>query len=293
VFGQIFILFKIMVNPSLTTKGEETYTLSENAKKLFRAIYKSQTPKHLDDNIPKIKVSDIISKMAFYYEKIRNSVDYEEEHLLRKNAIERILRREILIQGSIKKIKDEFISKHLLTELIRAGYLENDTIPESKINEVTILINKYQKLRFFILEGIRPSEYLKRGDVNGANEELKIKNELNSWAFTMMASDIEEKLGGNNVNRVVVNYIFDELKDNVKILDDSPYKADLQIQLYLAIYKNLFKFDKGMLSFILFKYFISDWDKEVDKVCVDDETKEKTRELLHQYLKKMLKEGKK
>jgi len=253
-----------MVNPSLTTKGEETYTLSENAKKLFRAIYKSQTPKHVDDNIPKIKVSDIISKMAFYYEKIRNSVDYEEEHLLRKNAIERILRREILIQGSIKKIKDEFISKHLLTELIRAGYLENDTIPESKIDEVTILINKYQKLRFFILEGIRPSEYLKRGDVNGANEELKIKNELNSWVFTMMASDIEEKLGGNNVNKVVVNYIFDELKDNIKISDDSPYEADLQIQLYLAIYKNLFKFDKGMLSFILFKYFISDWDKDVD-----------------------------
>ena len=87
----------------------------------------------------------------FYYEKIRNSVDYEEEHLLRKNAIERILRRQIIIEGVIKESKSENIAKHLLAELIRAAYLPNNQIPESKIDEVSHVITKYIKLKKFAL----------------------------------------------------------------------------------------------------------------------------------------------
>jgi len=91
-----------MVNPTLSQKKEQTLSVGDRAKKLFQAVYFEQNTKdNLSDNIPRISVSDLISKMSFYYEKIRNSVDYKEEHLLRKNAIERILKRQIVIEGTI------------------------------------------------------------------------------------------------------------------------------------------------------------------------------------------------
>ena len=136
-----------MFNPTLSKKNisETSHTLTDNAIKLFQVIYASQSQKETNNEIPKIKVSSFLSKMAFYYEKIRNSIDYKEEHLLRENAIERILKREILIQGSIKKIDSLKISKNLLTELIRAAYLPNNTIPETKIDEIGQVIEKYIK----------------------------------------------------------------------------------------------------------------------------------------------------
>ena len=77
-----------MVNPNITKKAELTFTPTEKAKNLFKVIYREQSRSNKDnDQIPKIQVSDLISKMSFYYEKIRNTVDYNEDHLLRKNAI--------------------------------------------------------------------------------------------------------------------------------------------------------------------------------------------------------------
>src|SRR3989339_1310893 len=122
-----------MPSPTLSKKTDQKNTVLENAKKLFRVIYFEENKEEKDDNdAPKIKVSDLVSKMAFYYEKIRNTVDYKEEHLLRKNAIERILRRQIVIEGviSLKGLNSREIAQELLTELIRAAYLKNNTVEE-------------------------------------------------------------------------------------------------------------------------------------------------------------------
>ena len=129
-----------MANPKLSYKSDGILTVNHDIKKLFKTIYQGQNQKDKDtDQIPKIKVSEFISKMAFYYEKLRNTVDYKEEYLLRKNAILRILRRLIVIEGAInlQEYKSEDISKNLLTELIRAGYLPNNKISEDKIEEIS------------------------------------------------------------------------------------------------------------------------------------------------------------
>jgi len=107
----------------MSRKEETVFTPNESAKKLFQVIYREKNkPETLDDDeTPKIKVSELISRLAFYYEKIRNSVDYKEEYLLRKNAILRILKRQVIIEGPLKILKPEDIAKNLLIELIRAG----------------------------------------------------------------------------------------------------------------------------------------------------------------------------
>lgn len=255
-----------MVSPNIGKKSENTLTLTENAKRLFQVIYREKNKEEKDnEDIPKIKVSALISKMAFYYEKIRNSVDYKEEYLLKKNAIERILKRQIVIEGVIKVTKSEEISKNLLTELIRAGYLPNDVIPEEKQDEIAEIIEKYLKLRNYSLARIRPSSRLIKGDVGRAKNEMSEKNAINHWIIALVASEIEENLGIDKVKKVVVNSMYEVLVKNIKLPSDLPYEKDLEIQIYLGIYRNFLKFDKDMLSLILFKYFNSKWEKPTNE----------------------------
>ncbi len=238
-----------MVNPTMIKKAGNSLALTENTKKLFQIIYQEQRKEEKnEDEEAKIKVSELVSKMAFYYEKIRNTVDYEEEHLLRKNAIERILHRQIVIEGVIpsrKHLQSEEISKHLLTELIRAGYLPNNNIPETRIGEVGVIIDKYLKLKDYHAEQA-PSSYAE-------------KNDLTGWLIALAASEIEEKLGRSRSDLAVIGQMYEVLLKNIRLADNSPFEADKKVQIYVGVYRNYLKFDRDMLSFILFKYYNTDW----------------------------------
>lgn len=246
-----------MVNPTLNRKSEQAVEVTEDAKKLFQVIYNEKNKKEeADDDTPKIKVSALISKMAFYYEKIRNSVDYKEEHLLRKNAVLRIIKRQIVIEGSIQQMKSEEISKHLLTELIRAGYLHNNKVPEIKIREIAGIIERYIKLRHHVL-GCMPADFKER------------RNAVN-FILAMAACEIEENLGRDRVDQVIISDIYETLKNNLRLPDGSPYQHDLEIQIFVGIHRNYLKFDADMIGFILFKYYNGSWkeydDNEIEKL---------------------------
>ncbi len=234
-------------NPTIMAKENVKSIPTDQTKRLFRLIYDEVSKKPNNDDIPKIKVSTLISKMSFYYEKIRNYVDYEEEHLLRKNAIERTLRRQIIIEGVIKEQGVENMSSHLLTELIRAGYLPNDEIPESKIGEIEIIINKYLILRKILLP-----------QVALISEEVK---ETARWVIAMCASEIEEKLSDNQVTKHIVNQMYEILASAVELPKDLPYEKDREIQIYIGVHRVYLKFDRDMLEFQLLKYFNANWPK--------------------------------
>lgn len=254
-----------MLNPTLSKKADKILTPSENAKKLFQAIYKKQLKKEDgdDDDVHKINVSVLVSKMSFYYEKIRNSVDYKEDNLLRKNAIERILKRHIVIEGamSLKNVDSLDVSKHLLIELIRAGYLPNNSIPETKIDEFSLVIEKYLKLRGYFVEFFK-----ERG--------MQEKNEVINWIISLAATDLEERIGRSNVDNVVVAYMYDILSSGVVFQKDSEYEKDRNIQIYIGIHASMMKYDLSMLSFLLFKYYNANWD-----AATDDQIKEVARDI--------------
>ena len=76
-----------MVSPHLVKKKEGKFNLNASVKKLFQLIYIKQNKSDDSNAESKITVSTMVSRLAFFYEKIRNAVDYEDDHLLRKNAI--------------------------------------------------------------------------------------------------------------------------------------------------------------------------------------------------------------
>ena len=240
-----------MPNPNLITKQAAALTLSDAAKDLFRAVYQEQEANKgetEDDTVAKIKVDEIISKMSFFYEKIRNAVDYKDDHLLRKNAIERILKR-LNMMGHTEA---EEIAKTLLIELIRAGYLKNNTIPETKINEVAAVIENFAKLRQLVL-------------ATGKKENQEI-DEVRKWINNLTATNLEELLGDHSVDQVIGRQMFDII--NLNIVDGGESKEftrDKKVQIYIGIYTKLFKYDDAMLEYMLFRYFNPNWGEANDE----------------------------
>ena len=232
-----------MVNPLFSQKDKVSLTVNEEIKKLFQEIYRKQHQPPVNDDEPKIRVSEIISKAAFFYEKIRNTVDDKEEHLLHKNAIDRIIRRQIVIE----QMRDpEDIAKHLLSELIRAGYLPNNKIPESKIQDVAVIVKKYLSLRRMsapVLDTL-PSEE---------------KKDINRWFISLTACEIEGIIKRDSVAQLAINILYQNLVKNIELPDNSPYLRDKEILIYTGVYRSYLKADSDMISYVLFKYYIADW----------------------------------
>jgi hypothetical protein len=249
-----------MVSPNLNAKkiisgGEE---LNLNAKKLFQAIYNDlNKPNYGDDGSPRIQVSELISKMAFFYEKIRNAVDYDEDHLLRKNAIARILKRQVRIEGILKTANTKDLAEHLLAELIRASYLPNNTLPESKVAEVAQILNKYLNLKQAVLNSLDSSSSSKK-----SKNPQQDKGNYVVWILTLAACEIEENLVLSQTKQAMVNVMFDTLKKEIELPSDLPHASDLDIQIYLSISRNYSRFDEDMLSFVLFKYYNQGWTSD-------------------------------
>ena len=251
-----------MVSPGLIKKKTNSQVLEVNddTKKLFQVIYAEQKkeaePK--DENIPRIAVSQLISKLSFFYEKIRNAVDYEEDHLLRKNAIARILKRQVIIEGVIKELSPADLSQHLLTELIRGGYLPNNEIPEVKIKEVTILLDKYLTLKNQVASDINRS-LNRKYDASGAKRLVEKRNNSIRKILGLAACEIEEVLAPDRIKKTIVSSMFSVLQKNISLPANFIDEPDLDIQIYLSIGRRYLKFDPEMLSFALFKFYNGSW----------------------------------
>lgn len=252
-----------MVSPGLIKKNQEVkpVSINEGAKRLFQVIYNDQNKKSSGaDDSPKISVSSMVSKLAFFYEKIRNTIEYEEDHLLRKGAIIRILKRQIVIEGALRATNTPEISKHLLHELIRGSYLPNDKLPETKITEVASLLEKYIKLKNFCVLKINSEIDIKK-DIGKAKDLMTERNKLTTWILSLAACEIEESFGVNKMKQVTVANLFDFFRLNLKLESNATYEHDLEIQIYLSICRTYLRFDEDMLAFVLFKYYNDNWVK--------------------------------
>ncbi len=256
-----------MVSPYLNKKKSDLLTISLPIKKIFQIVYRQ---KEKSDNFsagedePKIIVSELISKLTFFYEKIRNYVDYNEEHLHRKNAIKRILKRHLVIEGAIIRESAEDLSRNLLCELIRAGYLSNNKIPEKKIDEVKNILEKYIKLR----------ELATPHGISGQVEKIidKEKREFSDWLFGIAASEMESSLEINKVGELIVGDMYEYLSGNIRLpVNFAEYEKDLPIQIYLSVHRTYLKYDESMLSYLLFKYYNAQWwlprDEDIGKIA--------------------------
>ena len=200
-----------------------------------------------------IEVGDAAGKLAFIYEKIRTTVDYKDDHLLRKHAIARMLKR-LTTPGA----KGSIIALPLIEELIRARYLPNKTILNTAVGQVCHAINKYIVI------------YNSAIDKNFSSRELK---KFYDWLIHLAACEIEEILVPNRENLITIDAMHRVVRQNIILDGDSGLdQAGQDIQVYIAVLKSLIKADELTVNYFLFKYYFPDWQNltlsQVEKLAV-------------------------
>ena len=223
--------------------------LSQSTQKLisrYQNWHQSLQPK---EGVPTIHVDEVASKVAAFYEKIRGIIDWKEEHLLKRRATERILKRRIFSQLDLANgnFSGNLIAEPLVLELIRGGHFSNDKIEESKTKEVQKAIDKY----IFILN-------------HSPSGPKKSKLQLYNWISEIAACEIEEILSPSLRERALMNYMFELMKERIK-LNEGVFKIEgmsekeKNIQIYIAVQRNLFKLDAPIISYELLKYRHPEW----------------------------------
>lgn len=250
--------------------------LSDKVVKILQVYQNSQqiNAKSFDDDETKVKVNEFTSKIAFVYEKLRNTIDYKEEHLLRKNAIERILKRSFWEISN----KNNF-AESMIKELIRAGYLLNKSIHENKIYVIDDIFNKYLLLLNALKQQKNRSEF----------------NKLQEWFIGLCACEIEQQLYDTKKEKAIVEAMFRSLINRLEIQKTNFDDKEIELQLYLAVNKALVRSDTKMIGYLIFKSYYPDW-KQADEntikeviVYVNKIRQEIDKQIDHPLNKKLLK----
>ena len=110
--------------------------LSEATKKLISQYILAQKKDTEKPDSPTIHVDEVALRVAAFYEQVRTIVDWKEEHLMRRAAIIRKLKRRFFDLQMKNFSETGDTAESLVFELIRGGLFPNDKIEESKIGEV-------------------------------------------------------------------------------------------------------------------------------------------------------------
>ncbi|MGH7246087.1 MAG: hypothetical protein ACREGI_04080 [Candidatus Levyibacteriota bacterium] len=198
--------------------------LSHMANAVITTIEKKEAP----NAEPKIVVNRFVSELATWYEKLRNAMDINDDEVILRSAIERILGRRLLLGGNPRKIAEP-----LLRELVWARYFQNNTLPESMVEKVSEIIDVHMKLRKMVLDqGI-----------------LKEKT-VNEWIKQLTSSQIARSLSPNIEKNTLSNFMYHIMRDRLSILDDNDDTKN--VQEYIAVRRAFARDDIAFLRYYLF-----------------------------------------
>lgn len=185
-----------------------------------------------------ISVDEVAARVAFFYEKIREIVDWRDEHLLRKTAIERILKRRLVVY----KLNDDF-AENFLAELVRGGHFPNNRISYAKVAEIQLIIKKYLFL------------------IRSAHSQRNFAE----WILALAAVEVEEALSNPRRERALMQLMSGDLEGRIQVVgrkkdEKVPLKeSERKLQIYVAVQRALFKLDDSTITYHILEQFYPDW----------------------------------
>ncbi|MBI2616897.1 hypothetical protein HYW55_02050 [Candidatus Gottesmanbacteria bacterium] len=205
--------------------------ISKYSKALITSWLENHTKVTLSPN--KISVSQTVSLIAFLYEKMRNAVEFREEHLIKRATIERIIKRRMLLNENGRDIAEV-----LIKELLWARYYENNTIGEEKIPEVQGIIDKY----FFI-----------RNEIS-AGRSSKEQERIGQFILEVLSCEIEELLSPDHRREAFTNYVYQIIRPQIAPVNNNV--KDRDILVYVAVERAFAHSDNPLISYHLLKLVI-------------------------------------
>ena len=209
--------------------------LSGRAEALISSFEKEE-PTNRDK---KISVNPVVSKVASMYEKLRTAMDYRDEELILRAAIERILKRRILFGGIGKTIAEP-----LVRELVWARYFPDESVSELIVEKVQKKIELYLTLRENILK----------------QHPKILEKTVNQWINQLLSSDIEHLLAPRRKKEAMSNFMFNVIRPYIKIEDQDEETRDVQV--FIAVRKAYAHDDLPFLRYQLFNQYFGELSDE-------------------------------
>lgn len=228
--------------------NQKERTFSETTLKFIEEYQREMDKVRKEESQQTIHVDAIASKVATFYEKLRMIIDWKDEHLIRRMAIERILKRRLISELGFKfntKLDPHQIAESMLIELTRAGHLPNNTIPKSKIGEVAEILEKY----IIILE-----------HSGGPKQGTKEKVNFYHWVLEMGACELEETLEPAIKQKALINYMTNQLTERLRLEPSLNISEEEKwILTFIAVHRSLFRLDSPIIHYHLLRKKFSHW----------------------------------
>ncbi|MFW5703366.1 MAG: hypothetical protein ACOCXQ_00855 [Patescibacteria group bacterium] len=216
--------------------------LSEVTGYLIKAVEQIEGQQHIDD-FSRLTVSRAVSFVALMYEKVRNAIEYREEHLIRRAAIERILRRRLSMNP-----EGNGEGENLLRELLWARYFPKDSLGEDDVKRIQQIIDRYLAIKQQVMRSVK--------DDHGYYYDFLID---------MLSCEIEEALNPQVSAReaTYTNFIFQTLHNKIQVDGISNDQKDLYLLIAIEKkYRKSYQPYQRYHTFILFHEPIGDMDED-------------------------------
>lgn len=204
---------------------QESIELSQLTKALLDSLNKIKRKKAPLEG-ERFEVSQTVSFFGFVYERLRNSIEFNDEHLIRRLAIARVLRRRLEIN---KTGKGE--GENLARELMWGRYISSDVITRTDIKKIQHIIDSY----IYFASTIKQSTVKKKS--TGITYDMLID---------FLSSEIEESLNEDATERcnLYLYFFYQTLRKKILIakLSDEEQDRFFYVATERAYAKNDFAF---------------------------------------------------
>ena len=182
--------------------------------------------------------NDKVMSSALWYEKFRRALEYQEDHLIFKNAVTRIARRYYALSFSIGT---EALFDGLMSELAWADYVNLDGLTDEEVAKIKSILERY----LFLIRHAKTKS---------------LDSELQKTIFSWMASEIDELLFCRKRQELLIDFAYHCLKDNIKFISGHINHKEVEIQLKLAIFSLVYKPDYSYAQFWLIKKIFPEFE---------------------------------
>lgn len=171
-------------------------------------------------------VSRTVSLLAVLYEKARNAVEFRAEHLIRRAAIERILKRRIMLNGGGD------VAEQLTLELLWARYVDSSLIDNEKIAAIQTIIDRYL--------AIRNSAAVPWDTLVG-----------------LAASEIEETIISARKRTALTNFFYQAVRPKIALSHADPEYTNMLV--YIAVERAYAQSDDAVTTYHLLRVIYPAW----------------------------------
>jgi hypothetical protein len=192
--------------------------------------------------------NDKMMHTALFYEKFRRAVEYQEDHLIFKNAVSRIVKRRYSLSFSLTP---ESLFEDLMNELAWADYINLETLSDHDIANIKKILSRY----LILLKELKPKSIP--------------RYEAEKMVIGWLACEIDEVLFCRKQQEALIDFAFFCLKDNLKYVNHQEIGKEGEIQLKLSILTSVYKPDYAYAQYWLVRKLFPDFSGFDSSQAVD------------------------